>query len=108
MATVTVMPSGCVFDIRPEETVLRAAWRNGYFWPTICNGQGTCKTCALMIEDGEEHFSAIDAWEQEGLAALGPLPKGGAWRLACQAKASSDVSVRKVGVRKAPEGTVLG
>jgi 2Fe-2S ferredoxin len=103
------MPSGCEFDIRPGETVIRAAWRNGYFWPTICNGEGTCKTCALFVEEGHEHFSEIEPWEREGLAALGPLPGGGVgWRLACQAKASDDVRVRKVGVRKAPEGTVLG
>jgi ferredoxin, 2Fe-2S len=107
--SVTVMPSGCVFDVRPDETIIRAAWRNGYFWPTICNGDGTCKACVFRVEDGEEHLSAVESWEQEGLTSLGHPPNAGTgWRLACQTRASGDIRVRKAGVRKAPEGTVLG
>lgn len=107
MPQVEVIPLGAVFEIQPGETIIEAAWRNGYFWPTICDGQGTCKTCVLMVVEGEQNLSAIEAWEREGLDEIvATLPNGGeGWRLACQVKADGDVRVRKVGVRlAAPAG----
>jgi ferredoxin len=99
---IQVEPSGAAFDIQANESIIQAAWRNGYTWPTICNGRGTCKTCVFLTLDGEPNLSAIEAWEQEGLASIADsLPDAGqGWRLACQAKVYGDVRLRKIGVRK--------
>jgi 2Fe-2S ferredoxin len=106
MARITVVPSGLAFDARPQETIIQAAWRNGYFWPTICKGHGTCKTCVFTVEGGGENLSSIEAWERESLDVIGPtLPRAGVGsRLACQARVSGDIRVRKIGVRKIPDG----
>ncbi len=84
---------------------MQAAWRNHYTWPTICAGQGTCKTCVCMVIDGADQLAAIESWEAQGLAEIAlTLPKPDAiWRLACQAKVSGDVRLRKVGVRPAEQ-----
>ncbi len=97
---IRVEPSGATFDIRAEETVIEAAWRNGYTWPTLCNGQGTCRTCVFMTLDGEQNLSTIEAWEDAGLQTIADsLPgEGRGWRLACQAKVRGDVRLRKIGV----------
>ncbi len=101
MALIRVEPSGVSFDINGDETIIEAAWRNNYTWPTICGGQGTCKTCVFMVIDGEDQLGAIESWEAEGLADVAAsLRADSVWRLACQAKVTGDVRLRKVGVRK--------
>jgi 2Fe-2S ferredoxin len=99
---VEVEPSGATFEILDGETIIEAAWRNGYTWPTICNGQGTCKTCVFLTLDGEENLLAIEPWEASGLETIADsLPdRGQSWRLACQAKVSGDIRLRKIGVRR--------
>jgi 2Fe-2S ferredoxin len=99
---IQVEPSGAAFDIQANETIIQAAWRNGYTWPTICNGRGTCKTCVFLTLDGEPNLSVVEAWEQEGLQSIADsLPNAGRdWRLACQATVHGNVRLRKIGVRK--------
>jgi 2Fe-2S ferredoxin len=103
---VEVEPTGATFDILPDETVIEAAWRNGYTWPTICDGRGTCKTCVFSTLDGEENLLAVEPWEASGLEAIADsLPGGGkGWRLACQAKVCGDIRLRKIGVRRQDHG----
>jgi ferredoxin len=105
---IRVDPSGAEFDIDEDETVIQAAWRHGYTWPTICGGAGTCKTCVFMIIEGAENMRPIEPWEDEGLrsiAATLPANRGQGWRLACQAKVSGDVRLRKAGVRRQENGS---
>ena len=99
---IDVDPSRVSFDIQADETILEAALRNGYTWPTICGGQGTCKTCVFLTIEGEAHLSPIGSWEATGLRSIehSLSNNGQGWRLACQAKVSADVRVRKIGVRK--------
>ena len=104
---IRVEPSGVSFVVDESETIMAAAIRNGYTWPTICGGQGACKTCVFLILDGEENLTDIEPYEQEGLQSIaGTLPNAGeGWRLACQARvrseATGDVKLRKGGVRPA-------
>ena len=79
---------------------MEAATAAGYYWPTVCGGKGTCRTCyATVLSDGAS-LSPIGAWEAEGLASLGlPGTQTGAVRLACQAQVRGAVTVRKSGVR---------
>jgi len=99
---VQVEPSGAAFDIHDGETIIQAAWRNGYTWPTICGGQGTCKTCVFLTLDGEDNLLAVESWEATGLQSIAAsLPNAGrGWRLACQAKVCGDIRLKKIGVRK--------
>ena len=80
---------------------MAAALRQGYSWPTICGGSGTCKTCVFQTLDGAANLLPAQRYEQESLDAIAStLPNGGeGWRLACQAQATGDVTLRKVGVR---------
>lgn len=86
---------------------MAAAIRNGFTWPTICGGVGSCKTCVFLILEGEENLTAIEPYEQQGLQSIaGTLPNGGeGWRLGCQAQLKAemtgDVKLRKGGVRAA-------
>ena len=82
---------------------MAAAIRNGFTWPTICGGQGTCKTCVFMTLEGEDNLAEIESWEEQALTSIAAtLPnQGEGWRLACQAKATGDVKLRKIGVREA-------
>jgi ferredoxin, 2Fe-2S len=102
MATVEVRPSGAVFDVQAGETVIQAAWRHGYTWPTVCEGKGSCRACVLQLVEGADALSPIGRWEQEGLDSVTPTLPGDAasYRLACQVTIDDDVVVRKVGVRR--------
>jgi 2Fe-2S ferredoxin len=103
---VAVEPAGVEFDIAAGETIIQAAWRNGYTWPTICEGAGTCKTCVFLTLDGAEHLLPVEPWEESGLRSISAsLPENGrGWRLACQAKTQGDVRLRKAGVRRKVDG----
>lgn len=98
---IQVEPSGVSFEVEAGETIMAAAIRNGFTWPTICGGRGTCKTCVFLTLAGGANLLAAEPWEVEGLETIAEtLPNGGeGWRLACQAKATGDVTLRKVGVR---------
>lgn len=95
------MPSGVEIDVAPGETLMAAAQRLGYRWPTICGGQGTCRTCFVELQAGADRCSAISELEREGIEAL-KKPLDGLTRLACQVRIDGDgVTVLKRGVRPA-------
>ncbi|MFT7219057.1 MAG: 2Fe-2S ferredoxin [Candidatus Azotimanducaceae bacterium] len=100
---IRVEPTGVSFEVNEDETIMAAAIRNGYTWPTICGGQGTCKTCVFLTLEGESNLAEIEPWEKTALDSItDTLPdKGQGWRLACQAKAIGDVRLKKIGVRLA-------
>ncbi len=95
---VTVQPSGTRLEPNPGETVFLAAARQGYRWPTVCGGLGTCRTCLMVVDAGREHCSPIEDLEGEGLDAL-KEPRDGVRRLACQTRVTGDVVVTKRGVK---------
>lgn len=103
MAQVVVRPSGVVLAVDEGETIIEAAWRHGYRWPTVCEGQGSCRACVLQVTAGADAFSPVGRWEREGLTEVTPTLPGDptSYRLACQATITDDVEVRKVGVRPA-------
>ena len=99
MALVRVEPGGAAFETAAGETIMAGANRAGYRWPTVCGGQGTCRTCYVRVLEHPENLSTIGPWESEGLAALGLTGDGGPVRLACQARPEGDIVVHKPGVR---------
>lgn len=101
--TVIVRPSGLEFVLEEGEPLMRAAERRGYRWPTICGGQGTCRTCFVQVEEGAAYCSEIGGLEREGIQAL-RRPVDGRTRLACQLRVTGGpVTVTKRGVRRRKE-----
>jgi ferredoxin len=101
MATARVEPAGIELEVLAGESVMAAAVRTGYRWPTVCGGQGTCRTCFFEVVEGATNLSPVESFEREGLDSLGPIPGGNLERrLACQARVmTGTVTVRKRGVR---------
>jgi 2Fe-2S ferredoxin len=101
---VLVTPGDLRFEVRPTESVIQAAWRAGYQWPTTCWGQAECGVCAMEVLEGGELLSPAGTVEA---ARLRSLPRrDGSRRLACQARlvGSGTVTVRKPGVRERSAG----
>jgi ferredoxin, 2Fe-2S len=103
--SVAVEPSGICLDVSEGETIMGAAERSGYRWPTLCHGGGTCSICWVEVTAGDDHLSAMKDDERETLGLLSRrLRATRAVRLACQARVEGDVIVRKPGVRpKTPD-----
>jgi ferredoxin, 2Fe-2S len=99
MPCVTVEPDSIVLAVAPGETVIEAAWRLGYVWPTTCYGRAECTACHVEIVDGAQHASPVEEDEAAALALLGA--RGQTLRLACRLQFSGDAVVRKRGVRAA-------
>jgi 2Fe-2S ferredoxin len=88
--------------VLPGEAIMKAATRLGYTWPTVCGGQGECKTCVLEVHEGADLLEPMAREEERGLQeAFGALTRRGhALRLACQARPlGGPVVVYKRGVR---------
>jgi len=104
---VRVEPAAIELDVAPGETVMAAAARSGYRWPTVCGGLAECGVCVLRVVsgDGLPPPSAVEA------ARLASVPErrlepGAEWRLACQLRVpSAGVVVHKRGVRPQQGGT---
>jgi 2Fe-2S ferredoxin len=106
--SVSVEPLGAVIDSLPGETIIEAARRSGYSWPSICGGEGSCRTCFVTVLEGFDALSAVDSLEQRGLDDLYRSPRNtGVLRLACQARPLGPVRVKRRGVRKSTNGPVL-
>ncbi|HEX3796906.1 MAG TPA: 2Fe-2S iron-sulfur cluster-binding protein [Acidimicrobiales bacterium] len=99
MPNVRVDPEGIVISLDPPESLIEAAWRLGYYWPTRCYGQAECTACHIEIVEGEHHASPIGAEEAATLATMGP--RGRQVRLACRTTFDGDAAVYKRGVRVA-------
>ena len=94
---VHVEPGGFDLEVRADETLIEAAWREGYYWPTICNGQASCLQCFVAIEAGSDHLVAPDDRERRQLAHLANYVTGEV-RLACRLRLTGDASVSRTGV----------
>jgi 2Fe-2S ferredoxin len=100
-ATVRVQPAGHVFPVAPGETIMAAAQRAGFRWPTICGGKASCRTCVFTLVDGADRVAAPSSKEAEALALVRrPGSRAHAViRLACQTTTSGDLVISKPGVR---------
>ena len=64
---VHVEPIGIDLELQPGETIIEAAWRYGYSWPTVCYGQAECTLCHVEVLSGDEHLTPVDDEEREVL-----------------------------------------
>jgi 2Fe-2S ferredoxin len=104
MPRLRILPLDVEIEAEAGATVMGAAQALGYYWPTTCNGEGRCTTCACEVVEGAAALDPMGRAEQktlvlergEGVLAT-PL------RLACQARVRngsvSVIVVRKAGVR---------
>ena len=99
---VVVEPAGISFVARQGESVMSAAERAGFRWPTICHGSAICTRCWIRVApDQQPHLSPMRDREREALTLV-RWRTGAAdpsERLACQARPVADVTVHKEGVR---------
>lgn len=101
MATVRVEPAGLEFEVEATETMMEAALRHGYRWPTVCGGHGQCRACFVEVLDGCDRLGPIGRCEADGIQVLVDSGEDrGRVRLACQAHVTGPVTVRKRGVRR--------
>jgi 2Fe-2S ferredoxin len=101
VAVIRVEPLGRDLECQADESVLQAAERAGYCWPTICHGDGDCKICWFTIEQGADSFPPPDDFEAEQLRSTPAtrLVTNKVVRLACQARPHGDAVVTKRGVK---------
>ena len=103
VCVVRVEPANITIRVKPNESLMAAAERQGYHWPTICHGQAVCTACCIVLEGNAEAFEPPTPLEKQGLQLLAgrSFYEGKVVRLACQAHPITDTSVTKRGVRPA-------
>jgi ferredoxin len=106
---VRIEPSGALIEVRKGETLMGAAERHGYRWPTICHGQAICTACCIVLHDNLEAFAPAEPAELSGLELLRgrSFYEGKAVRLACQARVVATTVVTKRGVRPAASDEIV-
>ena len=96
-----VEPAGIELAVPEGVSVMAAAQRAGWYWPTICKGNAQCNRCCLEVVDGESATVAMQRTEREGLERVRWRSEERAGeRLACQLRVTGPVTVRKVGVKR--------
>jgi len=97
---VRVLPVDVVVEVAAGESLMAAARRQGWFWPTVCGGGCECGTCWVVVEEGAEQCSAMEPAERTTLAK-GIKANEPRARLACQIRVSGPMVVTRRSV-KAP------
>ena len=95
-----VRPLGARIAVAPGESLLEAAERAGYSWPSVCGREGVCSTCAVDVVSTDEPLPPASSAETETLQILPRWSPDSPLRLACQIRPTADLVVRKIGVRE--------
>jgi ferredoxin len=98
---VRVEPAGLEIKVGAGEALMQAAIRQGYRWPTICEGRADCGVCFVRVREGEDQLSPRLQEETDLLGEFRPTKKDpAATRLACRLFVHGDgVVVFRPGVR---------
>lgn len=84
MSLVTIMPSGKTVDVAAGTSLLAAILAADESLSHKCEGQASCGTCHIFVQEGRKGLSKIAREENERLDAI--VGVGSKSRLACQAK----------------------
>lgn len=95
---IRVLPADVSFDVADDESVFRAAERQGIRWPSVCNGDCECGICYMVVEQGAENMCVRSQAEADRLA-LGMKANEPRARLACRSRLLGDVTVVRRGVK---------
>jgi ferredoxin, 2Fe-2S len=98
---ITVQPSGFTFRAEPGETVMAAAIRERYKWPSVCGGIALCGACVCRLQQGAKNVNQVERDEADRLRELKRRANSGVTnsRLACQLVPNGPITVFKLGVR---------
>jgi ferredoxin, 2Fe-2S len=103
MPRLRILPLDVEIEAEEGATVMGAALARGYYWPTTCNGEGRCTTCACDVVEGAISLEPMGRTEQKTLVLeRGERVLGTPLRLACQARirpGAGEIVVRKQGIR---------
>ena len=98
---ITVELSDVVLTCHAGETVMECAARNGYYWPTICGGNGECGACRCEVIGQADNLMPETDREAVLFRAIPRTGPGGfPIRFACCAVVSGPVTVRRKGVTR--------
>jgi len=102
MPIVIVTPDNLEIDVSCDETLMSAAQRQGFHWPTVCWGQAECMVCAVKVTAGVESTIMAAADEKKAIRERVPkMMQSPSTRLACRLRVNGDgVLVEKPGVRR--------
>lgn len=84
------MPQNVELEIKPNQSVMDLAHKNGIFIKTICNGVASCSECRVKITEGEYNVLPPAAKE---LLLIGSGYFIDQRRLSCQLTCFGDVAV---------------
>jgi ferredoxin len=100
-SVVRVEPLGVDLEVDTGETLMHAAERLGYRWPTLCHGHAVCTMCFIAFDEEPDAFEPAGPAELAALRVVGAQSSsaGKVLRLACQARVRGDTIVTKRGVR---------
>jgi len=102
---VRVEPLGVDIEVQPGETLIEAAWRQGFDWPTVCYAQAECTLCHVRVLEGSENLAPMQQQESKTIQELlGRARHRDAIRLACRLEVRGNVVVRKNGVQQRQSG----
>lgn len=102
---VTVLPGDIEIEARQGESLMEAANRQGWYWPTVCGGSATCTRCYMVVpEESQDAFTPMSSAEETALRTVRWLVRERPGeRLACEARVLADAAVRKRFVRPMQE-----
>jgi ferredoxin, 2Fe-2S len=83
MTTLTVLPSGKTYDVAAGTTIMKALLAAGENIAHKCDGNASCGSCHIFVQEGRKTISRIQKLENEKLDTLVGI--GSKSRLACQA-----------------------
>lgn len=96
---LTIEPLGATIDVRPEQTILDAALRQGIYLPHACC-HGLCGTCKVQVCDGEVDHGAANPF------ALMDFERDDGKTLACCATLQSDL-VLEADIEEEPDAQII-
>ncbi len=82
MTTLTVLPSGNVYDAAAGTSILKALLAAGVPIAHKCEGEAKCGSCHIYVHEGRKSVSKIQRLENERLDTIVGI--GSKSRLACQ------------------------
>ena len=96
MTTLTIQPSGTVFDAEPGSNLLAAIIAAGEKLVSKCGGNASCGACHVFITEGRKGVSRMTPEENAKLDTI--VGVGSKSRLACQVRLGTEpVTVELLG-----------
>jgi len=93
MPVIHLLPDDKTIDIQDGESIRDAALRQNIPIAHVCEGQGRCSTCRVLVLEGHENCSVRTEKEQDIAHLLG---FGQDIRLACQTTVTGSVTIRRL------------